>query len=124
MIFELTTGIVFSSKTIFEIFDTFIFVCFLINSCTFIQHMTWKAKKKSCFGIHNIPLDREYKTIYRGPGFLADVWFGGLAPSPHPPPLPATSCLSLEIGKKARSSINISILSAFGPGCPNILRSG
>jgi hypothetical protein len=27
-----------------------------------------------------------------------------------------------EVGKKARSSINISILSAFGPGCPNILR--
>ncbi len=89
MIFELTTENVFSSKTIFEIFDTFIFVCFLILHIH-STHDEWRGKlcneKKSCLGIYIIPLNREYlMIIYRGPGFLAVVWFGSFAtPSPTP----------------------------------------
>ncbi len=39
------------------------------------------------------PSHREYWMIYRGPGFLAVVWFGS---SPNPPPLPRQQAVSLS----------------------------
>ncbi len=38
---------------------------------------------------------REYLMIYRGPGFLAVVWFGS-TPIPYPP-LPSTICLFFSV---------------------------
>jgi hypothetical protein len=101
MIFELTTEIVFSSKTIFGIFDTFIFVCFLINCCTFIQHMTWTAKQmrrnRVWASIVSLWTESVQWFIYRGPGFLAVVWFGSSAP-PLPSPINKLSLfLSLPV---------------------------
>jgi hypothetical protein len=39
-------------------------------------------------------MSRAYLMIYRGPGFLAFVWFGS---SPIPSPLPAAICLSVAV---------------------------
>jgi hypothetical protein len=41
---------------------------------------------------------REYWTIYRGPGFLASVWFGS-SPTPSPPTLPSESSTGDHIGR-------------------------
>ncbi len=81
------------------------------------------CKRQSRETIHR----REYQTIYRGSGFLADILFGS-SPNPSPLPLASTSCLSLLVfqcvgrggvggggarsydDKKASFSINNSIL--------------
>ncbi len=74
---------------------------------------------------------REYWKIYRGPGYLAVIWFGS---SPAPPPLPSVSSGNTQEERqlaelrggggegpnhttarmKARSSINHSLFSALG----------
>jgi hypothetical protein len=46
-----------------------------------------------CYTIHNTCLvhPREYWMIYRGPGFLAIVWFGSFPPPSPPPSLQSVS---------------------------------
>jgi hypothetical protein len=47
---------------------------------------------------------KEYWIIYRGPSFLAVVWFGS---SPAPPPLPSASCLSFSVFLRVASPVEL-----------------
>jgi hypothetical protein len=56
----------------------------------------------SIFGVFNVRRivpPREYWTIYRGPGFLAVVWFGS---TPNPSPSPVSNLHTGRLRKKER----------------------
>ncbi len=62
---------------------------------------------------------REYWIIYRGPGFLAVVWFGSLLTFSHHP-LPSVSCLSYLVWLVCRRS---SLLTEGGEGGGRVTKS-
>ncbi len=75
--------------------------------------------KESQWEFKNTKKTESYWTIYRGPGFLAFVWFGS-TPTPYPPPSPVSKVtLFLSLSVCRRSSL---LTEEGGGGWSRIIR--